>query len=550
MTVEAPSRPQPLYRSPWGLLEFQQDGVIHGYQRNLLAVWDTGTGKSHLGLALSALMREDDLIDRVLLVCEQNKIDEWVADFERFTDLDVVTYGGPSMTKDHRRKLMDAVRTGEPTQIKRGWTVENPLVLVATYETLRNDILVKIKAPNAKGRLVEKEVPGPLAEALTGQRVLIVFDEMTKIGSRGSGLHKAQALLAKHLTKAGAAPRLVGMTATPIDRDPESYYNLGRLLCPEAVGTVASFEKDHVQYRDAYGRGTFKNLTPETATEPWVTPLSVKMAEVLHRKRWTDPDVVSRFPEVSEKFVHVRLGDRHQEFYETIRDFFADEDDANQVVAMMRQIAGHPMSLLRSDAKFARAIVDQVGEEGLRALGAAKLDLLVERLKPIVLGEGAQAVVFTFFGPSMIPLIAERLEEEKISVAQNYPDMGDRLRRAHREEFEAGRRMVFLSSDAGARGINLPQARYAFEYECATTHATRTQRLNRIKRLTSREHGQDHVYFQTLVALDTVEEGLVKTALRRNEWADRLLGDEDAGAGFLTAAERKALLAISRRNAV
>ena len=58
MTAEAPSRPQPLYRSHRGLLEFQQDGVVHALLGPTLAVWDTGTGKSHLDMATCALMVE------------------------------------------------------------------------------------------------------------------------------------------------------------------------------------------------------------------------------------------------------------------------------------------------------------------------------------------------------------------------------------------------------------------------------------------------------------------------------------------------------------
>lgn len=541
---------QPLYHSPLGLLGFQQEGVVRGYQDNLLAVWSTGIGKSHLLLALSALMHEDRLVDRVVLVCEQSKIDEWLQDFSEFTDLEAIPYGGPTMTMTHRRKIMEAVQTDQPVQVKRGWTVTEPLVLIGTYETFRNDLVVKEKVKNGRGRVVEKTLPGPLAQALSGQRLLIGYDEITKIGNRGSGLHKAQVILLKHMEQTGGSARLVGMTATPIDRDPEGYYNLGRLLCPEDVGTVASFEKDHVLYRDDFNRGTFKNLTPETLMEPWVTPLSTKMSRVLHRKRWTDPDVVDQFPEVSERFVHVRLDERHQEFYETVQDFFAEQEDVLAVTALLRMIAGHPLSLLRSQGKFAKEIVAQVGEDGLRALGSAKLDRLVERLRPIVFDQSQQAVVFTFFGPSMIPLIAERMESEGISVARYYPEVGDKARKEGRAAFEAGDRHVFLASDSGARGINLPQARYAFEYESATTHSMRMQRLNRVKRLTSKTHGNDHVSLRTLVAINTIEEPMVRLALKRNQYADRLLGDEDAGLEYLTAADRRELLTASRREAV
>jgi len=550
MSVEPSS---PLYHSPWGLLGFQQEGVLKAYFDPVLAVWDTGLGKGHLVMATNALLVEDGEIDIHLLVCEQNKIDEWLADYARFTDIEAIPYGGENQTITHRRRIMDAIRTGEPTQVKRGWTIEKPQVLVATYETYRNDLMVKTKVRNPKGRLVEKEGPGPLSEVLSGKRVLVSYDEITKIGNRSTGIHKAQVILLKHLAKTGGQARLIGLTAMPMERDPENFYNIGRILCPADVGTVASFEQDHVVWRDPYGVAkVFKNLSPEDTREPWVTPLSAKMGKVIIRKRWTDDDVRERFPQVDpEKYIPVRLGERHMEFYETVRDVFLEtaktEDDDRALFMLLRQIAGLPVSILYSTSKYAKTIVSEVGVGGLEALGSAKLDMLSARLKPIVLGQGAQAVVFTFFGPSMIPFIAERLEDDGMSVAQNFPDMGPKRRREHLAEFKEGQRRIFLSSDAGARGINLPQASYAFEYESAVTHANRIQRLNRTKRLDSRDHGVERIVFETLIAKDTVEDPLFDAVLRRNVWADALLDDDDPGDHFMTAEQRRPLIKTARR---
>jgi len=545
--IQSPAAPQSLYRSPWGLLPFQQVGVLRAYSSNTtLAVWDCGTGKGHLSLATAALLFEDDLVDLHLVVCEQNKVSEWIADLATFTGLRASAYYG---TLAQRRKILSAVCTGLPTKITKTVTVDRPQVLVSTYETFRNDMATKAKVDNGRGRMMTRLVPGPMSLALEGQRLLVSYDEVTKLGNRGSGLHKAHALFVDHVRSHGGSVRLLGLTATPIDRSPENYYNLGRILCPGEVGTVATFETDHVVSHDQFGNASqFKNLTPETTFEPWVKPLSVKMAGVLLRKRKTDPDVVAQFPDVSEKYVHVDLGERHAAFYAAVLDTFADADEMErrQTVTLMRMIAGHPLALLHSQGKAARAIVDEVGEAGLAALGSAKLDVLVARLLPLTQGQGARAIVFSFFGPSMIPLIAKRLDAEGITVATNYPALGDKARAENKAAFVAGERSVFLTSDAGARGINLPQASYAFEYEGSLSFSNRIQRLNRIHRLTSRDHGQDKVYFQTLIARDTIEEGIAAGVMRRNAWADELLEDDDVGEKFISATMRKGLLQISK----
>ena len=546
MTDEVASATTPLYHSPRGLMDFQAEGVARTYlSPSVLAVWDTGLGKTHLDMATAALLFEDDRVDIHLLVCEQTKVAEWVEDFERFTRLHAVSYTGSA---DRRRKIVASIDSPEPIKIgrKKTDTIHRPQVLVGTYETFRNDLMEMQVVVSPKGRKTKKSRPHFLSLALSGKRVFVGYDEMTKIGNRGNSLHEAQQVLVKHVRSTGGSVQMLGLTATPAENGGESHYNLGRLLAPECVGTVASFERDHVAYRDAYGNVTrYKNLSRETLTEPWVVPLAEKMAPIVMRKRKTDPDVIEQFPKVSERFVKVDLTPEHREFYDAVCDILEDEvEDDPTTLSVLRMIAGYPAALLHSQGRWAQAIVAEVGEAYLRSLGSSKVETLSTRMAPIM-AQGDRAVVFTFYGPSMVPLIAQRLREDGIAVAEHYgAGMTPADRERAKAKFRAGDAQVLVSSDAGARGINLPQASYAFEFETASTHGRRTQRLNRIHRLDSLDHGHAWVYFQTLVANHTVEVGLTDLMLRRNEWSDSILGDEDEGedSAFITAADRKRLL--------
>ncbi len=545
----------PLFHLPFSLLPFQQDGVVQAYvQDATIAAWDVGMGKSVLSLVSACLLFEDDKVDVMVLVCEQGKVGEWEADCREFTDLRTLVYRG---TAERRRKMAQAVASGEPVKVKRGMVVEAPQVLIGTYETFRNDLMQKVPGKTSSGKPTTVLAPHFLAEALAGKRVMFVYDEATKLGNRGSGVHKAQALAISHVRKTGGQAKVLALTATPIERGPENFYNLGRLMCPERMGTVKSFEDEHVRSWDQFGGySTFKNLTPETTYEPWVTPLTEKMGQVLLRKRKTDDDVREQFPESTERFIHVPLGDKQRDFYDTVAETYAPADDdphadrkGQVLVGVLRMIAGHPEALLHSGGQIAREIVSIVGEEGIRAVGSAKEEALAQRLRTICLDQGDQAVVFTFFGPTMIPLLARRLTAEGLVVATNYSSMDDADRKRSLDAFRAGDAQIFLSSDAGARGINLPQASYCIEYESAVTSAVRTQRHGRVDRINSKDLGREHVFFQTFVAKDTIEEGLAKKALKRNEWSDMLLGDEDAGGTFVSAEDRKILLRVSRDRA-
>lgn len=524
--MSAVAAPAPLYHSPRGLFPHQVDGIVRVVSnQGLLVVWDTGTGKSHLAMASGSLLFEDADLDLVLIVCEQEKIAEWVEDFKTFTDLSVAKYHKMSPAK--REKL-------------RG---ELPQVLVSTYETVRNDCAYMAKVPVGK-KTVSRWVPGPLTETLMGKRVLVVYDEITKIGaSRTTALYKAHEVLVNALRD---KLRVIGLSATPLERSPENFFNLGRILFPDRMPTVKRFEDHYVKTVDIYGTFVaFKNLTAEECA-PGVTSFRDLFGGVILRKSKTDPDIKGYFPAVMEEFSYIDLDDRHLDFYRTVKDVFADADEWVQrsLFTTMRQIAGHPMALLSSQSAVAQTIVREVGENGLRAMGAAKCDRLVQRLVPIVKGQGAQAIVFTFFGPSMGPWIQAALEAAHITVAPFYGP-SSKAKDEAKAAFRRGEFEVLLSSDAGSKGLNIPEASYVENYELPLTHANYVQRYSRAVRLG--DPGQPPVTVHSMIAVDTAEDGIEKLGWKRAEWTDKLLPDDEAGEDFLTAAQRKAIMQMTRK---
>jgi SNF2 family DNA or RNA helicase len=102
---------------------------------------------------------------------------------------------------------------------------------------------------------------------------------------------------------------------------------------------------------------------------------------------------------------------------------------------------------------------------------------------------------------------------------------------------------VLLASDAGARGINVPEATYVVEYDVAT-HAVRLQRMNRSHRIDSTA---ETVHCMSFVLDGTVEEDIVGRMLERNHTADTLLGDTDAGEDFISAADRREIFESRRK---
>ncbi|WP_428957796.1 SNF2-related protein [Streptomyces sp. cg35] len=509
--------PRPLFSSPHGLFPCQQEGAAFAYlKRSGLLVADTGIGKSVIAMAVAALLAEDQAEDLVLLVCKQNKIAEWAEDFSTFTPFSHRVHHGPA----RMRKLDETL----------------PHVLISTFETLRTDLTVFTVPP---GKRAQAPAPGHLLQVLldaqaAGRRVLVVYDEISdKLRNRTSRMYKSHTYALQRLRKAQPDLRALGLTATPLSKGYEDGFNLLRLLVPGAMPKITDFEKAVVASRDDYGRPRYN---PQG-----VADFTALAQPYMWRKRKSDPDVSGLFPQRIEEFRSLALRKDQAELYASVAALQEGRQEAVPGLhAALRQIAAHPGSLVHSarhgSSQLARELVCRFGEEHLLRMGSAKTEELVEYLSPIIHGQGDKAMVFSQFGPSVLPLLADVLRKEGIrsylyTGTMSQPEK-ERARLAFRNDPQA---CVLLSSDAGKDGINVPEATYLVEYESALTYETRTQRLGRIDRINS---AAPSITCTTFVLQGTVEEGIVESMLARNEMTDWFLGDTGAE-GHMGAAQRR-----------
>lgn len=517
----------PLFHSPMGLFDFQIENVAEAYLRTdpgaeqgLMVLWSTGIGKSIFGMALSSLLFEDGAVDLVVVAAERNKIVDWKDDFARFTRLDAHLYHGQ----------------GRQKRLARSGT---PRVLISTYETLARDLTGLAEVP---GRKSKKIVDGPLMNVLglRDKRVMLVLDEITALKSRGSQRHKSFAYVLGELRKAGH-PRVFGLTATPAEADIEDAYNIGRIVCPDAMPTVSAFEKDYTRGRDPYGRYSYLPHARDRFGQ-----LFQRHALIKHK---TDRDVIAQFPAKVEKALRVDLDPAHRKLYDAVAETVAPDYDSplalqqeQLALTALRMTAGHPASHLHAGNAVSKLIVETIGEEALRAVPSSKSVELISRLRPLVKGQGSQAIVFTFYGQSVLRALSEDLRSAGFAVAEYHGGNSVGQNEQAKNTFLSGGAEVLLASDAAARGLNLQEAQYVFEYESALSFALREQRINRVHRIGS---GHPSVTCYTLVAQDTVEEGIVRKVLSRNRDHDALCstGDEE---NYVTAADRKSILGYDK----
>lgn len=522
----APAEEGPLYRST--LYQFQAEGLARSYFAPAkLAIWDLGTGKSHLAMATACLLFEDHKIDQVLVVCESGKMPEWVPDFQRFTRLSARAYHGTNRTK---------VLKAEPQ------------VLVTTYETAARDTC-ELK-PKTRGVIKH----GPLLKYLLPRRTLVVYDETQKLRNRTSRSYKSHDTLLRQLRKAGNL-KVLGLTGTPVETGPENFFNIARLIDPEHMPTTKRFHDDYVLAEDDYGRARdWKNISPDSMVEREVTPFTNLVAHLVMRKRKTDPDIVDQFPQKVEEAPHfIPLHQRHQDLLAAVAEEVSGEASDKQMkmlYGIMRQLVGHPASILRSRGDMARLVVAAVGEKGLRAIPSAKTEAMLDWA--VGLGPN-QGVIFTFYGQSILPELVTVLHRAGFSVAINHGGLGVRQKAEAQAMFKAGDRQIFLSSDAGARGLNLENASYLLHYEPTGIWAIHQQRSDRIHRI-SGTAGKLHelINIQMLVA-DTPgspDRAALDYQLARQEVTELAVDYDvmdDPALMAMSAEARRKLIALVRR---
>jgi superfamily II DNA or RNA helicase len=505
---------KPTYDIGW---QYEFIARMHLMGRAVLAA-DMGLGKSVMALGAAAVAFEFGAIDLVIVICEKNKLSEWERDFGRFTRLQAALYYGPK-----RKKVLEDL----------------PQALVTTYETARSDAAVF----PPKGSRSRTLLPGPLVDAVAGKRVMLVYDEVTKIGhGRDSKLYKAHYWLEQQLRRACKEIRVLGLTGTPMEIDLEGMLNEMRIVVgtgPQAMPTVKEFEERVVRSRDIYGRPSYRRDGMAWFRE--------RCDPHILRKRKSDEDVRDSFPPLLEKFRRLQMHDDQYKLYRMLEDLAWTASGERQEVpglqVLLRLMAADPLAVLESAATERSDLAVMVAEElgaDLERCSSAKAQELTS-MADIVMSGGGKLMVFTFFANTVIPALQRRLGDRTVFTYTGSMTQAEQDRQlALFEACEGG--AVLIASDAAHRGINVPFVEVIAEYEPASKHSTRVQRANRGHRL-----GRTvPLTFVTFVLESTIEAtSNIGSVLSRNADQDFMLHDDEAE-GYVTADDRRELYAQAR----
>lgn len=422
-----------------------------------------------LGKTVSAIAVVEELVDRgeaqeILVLCPASIKWQWRRQIDKFSDgaLAVVIEG----TKQER--------TSQYRKVKRG----DYEYVIMNYEQVVNDWDIV--------RHLNFDV--------------IIADEV-------QALKSFAAKRSRHVKRL-IAPYRFGLTGQPIENKPEELFSIMQWLDPSVLGRFDVFDKLFVVRNNFGGVKLYRNLPT----------LRKKMGTVMHRR--TRDEIADQLPAIVENEYLIDFDPATRKAYQMIaRDLLRAIQDAGPKYSSfdlvdhysgtsnsgagyaeimprlmaLRMLCGHPKLLTISasnfddpDSRLGSKYAAELRESGLLTglKATPKMTATLEVIEEVLSEDPKNKVVlFSFFKP-MLELISEKL---KVGHVVFTGDLTPRERDEAIETFQNQKNCrVFLSSDAGGVGVDLPVGNTLINYDLPWSAGKFEQRQGRIIRLSSK----------------------------------------------------------------
>jgi len=459
------------------LLPYQPEAVDKMCERGkMLVAYDLGLGKTVLTIAaIEQLMDERKVTEPGLVICLSSLKYQWEASIKKFTNgsKPIVIDGNAEQRKKQYERAFK-------------WRTTGIDYVIMNYEQVVNDWEYVSKLP----------------------RGFIVLDEATAIKSFRSKRAKATKKLA-------TCEYRFALTGTPVENGkPEELFSIMQFVDDSVLGRFDKFDMTFI-VRNAWGGvDRYRNLPT----------LHERMKEASVRKSQKDPDVAPFLPDTIHKDpIYVMMDRKTASLYKRISDdLLLDLDNAQTLFGSLFNVMAHygfekswggpadelrgqvmskigalkmltcSPDLLKISAKkfqagngegsaYAAQLDD---EELLEKLPNSKLDTFVSYVKDFLeQDEKNKLVVFCSY-VDMVDIIADRIGR---NITVTYTGQLDaKTKEKHKNALNNDPTVrVFVSSDAGGYGVDLPAANMLINYDLPWSSGLATQRNGRIRRASS-----------------------------------------------------------------
>lgn len=357
----------------------------------------------------------------------------------------------------------------------------------------------------------------------------IIADEATAIKSFTAKRSRKVKVLARRCN------HRLALSGQPVENRPEELFSIMEFVDPEVLGKFDKFDRTYIE-RDHFGRPKrYLNLDR----------LHESIRPAMFRK--SREDIKEWLPEIVQLEVPVSLDSATMAVHDYIKRDLLDALDRaaasgrggfdlaahygrggtqdpslkGEVMARltaMRMLSSHPAllhaSALDFDDESTKSGSKYASQLKLSSLldklptTSPKMDALLDMVEEITEEDPAnKVVVFSFFKP-MLSLMESELRKRRIGHTKITGDVDstERFRRIKAFNNELSCR-VFLSSDAGAYGVDLNRGSHLINYDLPWSAGVLSQRVARIDRTSS---SFSNITIGYLYGRDTIEERMLR----------------------------------------
>jgi SNF2 family DNA or RNA helicase len=466
------------------LYPYQQESVDSMVDRGqMLLGLVMGAGKTVTTIAAIEMLFDQGDIDRCLVVVPASLKYQWEREIKKFTNSRVTVIDGSPKVREKCWRAAISAR----------YVVVNP-------ETLSRDV----------SQLSSCKVQS------------VVVDEATIIKSRVSKRSK----LIKKIGK--TAHYRFALTGQPIENRPEELFSIMEFVDPSILGRFDLFDRTFI-VRDHFGKPTrYKNLKT----------LHDSLKDCMIRK--TREDIADQLPKIIHQVIPIPFDDKGATLYKLIANDLLNQlqkamsmhggsfnlwkhyndpqsnEAQGQIMSrltVLRMLCDNPHLVTGSAKNYndrtkpnqGSAYADVIVTKGLLegVVQAPKLDAVVDYITE-VLGEDPKnkVVLFSFFKENL-RLIQQATSKLTNSVLFTGDISAEDKDTAKQQFGNDPNTRLFLSSDAGGYGVDLPMANYLISYDLPWSSGKLEQREARIIRLSSQF---PHVTIATFVMQGSIEE--------------------------------------------
>lgn len=463
------------------LWEYQQDAKDRMVDRGQMLLGVVmGGGKTVITLAALEELHDQGEVDRCLVVVPASLKFQWLREIAKFTDA--------------KATVID----GSPAQREKAWRMSiGSRYVIVNPETLVND------------------------QKFMGTFGAMIIDEATMIKNRTSKRSKLLKRIGKTIHYRYA------LTGQPIENRPEELFSIMEFVDKDVLGTFTLFDSTFIR-RDHWGKAVkYVNL-----------PVMFKaMQDCMVRK--TREDIADQLPKIIHTVVPVAFDPKGAEAYRRIsHDLLAqlsavmrkggggfslfahynggeDNEAQGQIMArltILRMLCDNPALVTGSSADYknpattmgsayASDIVDEGWMSGVAK--SPKLDAVVEFIEEVLSEDPKNKVVLFSFFKKNLRLIQEATAHMTDSVLFMGGMSAEDRDKAKQKFGNDPKCRLFLSSDAGGYGVDLPMANFLISYDLPWSSGKLEQREARIIRLSSTF---PHVNIVSFVMQGSIEE--------------------------------------------